>query len=331
MTTHRDQHQRILVTGAGGFLGRAVSLAAGRAGHDVHLLHRRRGASKVGQSAPVQEWTADLTDTAAVRDVLRRAMPDVIVHCAGYANASRGLAQVEPAVRDNLVATACLMSAAAEIGGIRVVLCGSVEAPGGRVLADQVVPNSPYAASKFAEATYARMFHHLYGLDVSIARLAVVYGPGDARPAKLIPHIVTRLMQGETAELSSGRRLIDWIHIDDAAAGLLACAVRDDLGGRTVDIGTGLLTSVADIARIVAGLLGRTELLRLGSIPDRPSELECAADANATERLIGWRAAVPLKTGLEQTIAWFRSVAPRPQKAVLTVYGDALNTSPVRA
>ena len=315
---------RLLVTGAGGFLGGAVCRAALAAGAETHALHRRFvDADGSGARNGIRYVSADLTDVKAVGDVLRTVRPDVIIHCAGYANAGRGLAHVDPALQDNLVATAGLLSAVAEVGGIRVVLSGSVETPGGSATADTVVPNSPYAASKFAEACYARMFHEVYGVNVSIARLAVVYGPGEARPGKLIPFIAGHLARGEPAELTSGRRRIDWIYIDDAAAGLLACAARDDLGGRTIEIGTGNLTPVAEVARQIAALLGRPDLLRFGALPDRPNELEIAVDAGATERLIGWRSSVSLEAGLAHTVNWFRSPVSRDPIPTLTVYATA--------
>ena len=95
---------RLLVTGAGGFLGGAVCRAALAAGAETYALHRRSsGADGSGLRNAIRHVSSDLTDTKAVGDILRSVRPDIIIHCAGYANASRGLAHVEPALQDNVV------------------------------------------------------------------------------------------------------------------------------------------------------------------------------------------------------------------------------------
>ncbi|HEX8914717.1 MAG TPA: NAD-dependent epimerase/dehydratase family protein [Humisphaera sp.] len=300
----------MLVTGATGFLGSAACAAARDAGAEVHALIRR--GSDAGDSPRLQAvarfWQADLAVPAEVERVLSELRPDAVLHAAGHSSAERTIRAVGPTLRDNLVATASLLTACHEAGVARVVLCGSTEAPSGAV--EDVVPSSPYAASKLAESFYGRMFHRLYGLGVVEARLSVTYGPGRERPGKLIPHLIGRLLSGRPAELSSGRRRIDWLYVDDAAAGLVACLAAPGIDGRTIELGTGTLTSVQTVATRIADLVGRPDLLRLGVLPDRTNEVERRIDPAVARQLLGWQAQVGVDDGLARTVEHYRRVFP---------------------
>jgi nucleoside-diphosphate-sugar epimerase len=111
---------------------------------------------------------------------------------------------------------------------------------------------------------------------------------------KLVPHILSRLLRGEPAELSSGRAEFDWVYVDDVADALVALAASDAGAARNVDIGCGVLTSVRDVALGLARRLGATALLKLGAIGDRRGELTRCADVEETAKLIGWRARIGL-------------------------------------
>ncbi len=246
-----------------------------------------------------------LGEQAEVREALQSLRPHVVIHAAGHSSADRTVRAVAPTLRDNLVATVNLLTACYETGVGRVVLCGSIESPVG--VAEHVVPSSPYAASKFAESAYGRMFHRVYGLGVVEARLSVVYGPGRERPGKLIPHLIDQLLSGRPAELGTGRRRIDWLYVDDAAKGLAACAAGPtSANGQAIDIGTGVLTSVQSVAARIAALIGRPDLLRLGALPDRLDEVERTADPAHAVRLLGWSPQVTLEDGLALTVEQHR-------------------------
>jgi nucleoside-diphosphate-sugar epimerase len=306
--------RRVLVTGANGFLGAAIRQVAIEAGAQVHCL--TRGAippSTAGAGTRSSGWwQADLTDPASLHHVLSEVRPELVLHAAGHSSAERHLGAVAPSLRDNVMATVNLLSVSATLGTVRrVVLAGSIDSPRGS--ADTVAPASAYAASKLVESIYGRMFHRTYGLDVVEARVAVVYGPGQQRPKKLFPHLIGKLLRGEVAELTSGSRIADWTYLADAATAFALCGVAEGIAGHAVDIGTGMMTSVADVARRLAHLVGRPDLLRLGALPDRDGEPERGADAESTARILNWRAAVDLDLGLQRTIDWYRQTLSAPK------------------
>jgi nucleoside-diphosphate-sugar epimerase len=250
-------------------------------------------------------WSrTDLTDFGDVRTLIDSVRPDVVFHLAGHVTGSQQLEHVEPTLDLNLITTVHLLTAATA-ARCRVILTGSMQEPDPQD--PEAVPCSPYAASKWACTGYARMFHSLYQLPVTIARPFMVYGPGQWDLTKLLPYVVVSLLKGEAPRVSSGGRALDWVYVEDVVDGLLLVADSDYVDARTVDLGTGQLVSIRDIVEQVRRLIGSPVEAQFGAIADRPFEQPHAARANETKQMIGWAPATSLHDGLTATLEWFRS------------------------
>jgi UDP-glucose 4-epimerase len=294
--------RRVLVTGASGFIGTRLSATLVAAGADVHAVARTAGAVR-----DVRWWTADLSDADAAARVVRETAPDVVFHLASHVSGARALDAVLPTVRGNLLSTINLLTAAAgRESPPRVVLAGSMEEPDGE--GAPTAPVSPYAAAKAAATSYARMFHALYDLPVVVLRVFMVYGPGPQDEAKVVPYVVRSLQAGEPPRLSSGTRAVDWVYVDDVVAAFVAAAdgAAARACGRTVDIGSGELTTIRSVVERLAELVGRDVAPQFGAVPDRALEREPRADLAPARELLGWAPATRLDEGLAKTVAWFR-------------------------
>jgi nucleoside-diphosphate-sugar epimerase len=236
--------------------------------------------------------------------MIRTATPDVVFHLAGHVTGSQALGDVEPTFTRNLTSTVHLLISAAEVGGCRVVQAGSMQEPD---LNDvDAIPVSPYAASKWACTGYARMFHRLYQFPVVIARLMMVYGPGQWDVTKLLPYVMTTLLSGSSPSVSSGTRMIDWIFIDDVVAGMMVLGMTPKNYGQTIDLGSGVLTSIREIVEHAAALIGSNIPIAFGSAPDRPYDRPRTARTEETRRLTGWSAETSLAEGLRRTVEYWR-------------------------
>jgi len=290
--------RRCVVTGAGGFIGTNLCRRLHQEGAQVYALGRRPEAP-----ACPGEWTAcDVTDLTQVRGVLQALRPQLIFHLASKVSGSQSLEVVVPMLQSNLVGFVNVALVAKELECAGMVTVGSLMEPDQRIPA---IPHSPYAAAKFAASCYARMFAGTYGLPVAIARLMMVYGPGQLDLTKVVPYVITRLLDLQSAELSSGRQEFDWVYVDDVVDALLTIATRPDLAGETIDVGSGALTSVANMASGIASRLNGAHLLRLGALPDRKAEPTRLADVGRTVELLSWQTRVDVETGLDRTIAWY--------------------------
>jgi nucleoside-diphosphate-sugar epimerase len=260
--------------------------------------------------------TADLGDPGAAGRLVESVRPDVVIHLAGAVRGDRSLDAVAPTLSANLIATVELLEAATRMDCRRIVLSGSLleePATGG----PQAVPPSPYGASRWAASAYGRMFHALFDAPVVILRPSFAYGPGQER-TKLIPHVITGLLEGQSPELSSGQRLLDCVYAEDVAHAYVQAASHPGVEGRTIDIGCGVLTSVREIVETIAGAVGPTPgRPRFGTLPVRPLEQRVEVDVDETERVLGWRATTGLEDGLRRTVEWFRDKSSGPRDPLL--------------
>jgi UDP-glucose 4-epimerase len=292
--------QTALVTGGTGFIGSRLCKALSRAGCGVHSVSRRAEPHEEGN---VRWWSGDFAETTTARKILTAVRPDLIFHLAGHVSGARDVARILPTFRDNLTSTVNLLTEAAEIGCRRILLAGSQEEPGPGT--SQALPCSPYAASKLAASAYGRMFHALYGVPVVHLRLFMVYGPGQTDLRKLVPYVILSLLKNEAPLLSCGSRLVDWIYVEDVVEALLAATQTPGIEGTTIDIGSGNLISVREIASHLTRLINANKQPTFGVLPERPMEQVCAANLAETKALIGWEPQTSIAEGLRQTVAWY--------------------------
>jgi nucleoside-diphosphate-sugar epimerase len=292
--------QRLLVTGASGFIGARLCGRVAEEGAIVHGVSRR----PPDEPGKVRWETADLTDERAAREVVERVRPDVVMHLASEVSGSRDSDLLLPMLQANLVAAVNVMLACQAVDA-RVVLAGSMEEPD---LGDpDAVAQSPYAVAKWGALAYARHLHALHGLQVVHLRLFMVYGPGQLDLRKLVPYVTVSLLRGEQPQLTSGLREVDWVFVDDVVDAFMRAAVAPGLAGASLDIGSGTLVSTRDLVVRVRELVGGHVEPGFGAIPDRPLERERAADPRHADDAMGWRPRISLDEGLARTVDFYRS------------------------
>ena len=283
----RPRLDSVLVTGATGFLGRRLAERLQASGARVTCVSRSSAASLDGG------WRrCNLEDADAVERLFDEIRPTHVLHLASLVTGSRELSAVIPTFRANLAAAVHLLTAAVQVGCRSVVLAGSMEEfpvdePG----------RYPYAAAKRAASEYGRFFHQVYGLSAVTLRIGMVYGPGDRRSAGFIPHVVLSQLAGSRPRLSSGKRRVDWVFVDDVADAFVAAAAATDAGGKVLEIGAGRAVSLAEVAARLTAITGGPAP-ELGALPDRANDVDVVMDVEPTRKAIGWRPSVELGEGL---------------------------------
>jgi UDP-glucose 4-epimerase len=234
---------------------------------------------------------------------VREIGPDYIFHLASHVMGAPDLKHALPTFRGNLQSTVNLLCSLSETGCRRMVTTGSLVEPEAGV---RSIPNSPYAAAKWAASDYARMFHALYGFPVAIARVFMVYGPGQQDETKLVPYVIRCLLQGTVPEITSGTHRIDWIFVDDVVSGFVRMALAPDVDGKSVDLGSGTLITIRELVDKICELMETDLVPAYGALPDRPLEPLRIADVAESRRVLGWSPTIGLAEGLSRTINWYR-------------------------
>ena len=294
---HRLSGQKVLVTGASGFIGSHLCRRLSENGAEVHAVSRSQH-----DHDGARWWQADLSDSCVVRALLKDIRPQIIFHLSGQVTGAPDLEFVISTFDSNVVSTVYMLTAAAEIGCDRIVLTASMTEP--QLSSADAIPGSPYGAAKWVSAAYGRMFHALYQTPVTILRPFVAYGPRQ-NPKKIIPYVALSLLRGECPKLASGRWEADWIYIDDVIEGCLTAAYAPGIEGRTFDLGSGTLLSARDIVNRIVNLIGTTITPSLGVLTDRPAEEIRVADLTHAKEKLGWSPTISIDEGLARTVAWY--------------------------
>jgi len=263
--------RRVLVTGASGFVGRAVLDALARGDMEVVALSRRPPSR---EARPRLGWLAvDMLDAPALRRAVAKAGCDTCIHLAwdvgpGY--------WTSPASLDWLAAGATLLRAFREAGGTRFVGAGTCAEHDWTGIGDAALredaarrPATLYGAAKAALWDVAASYAAGTGLEAAWGVVFHAIGPGE-RAGRLLPSIVASLDAGQEARCTAGTQVQDPIDVRDLGAAFARLAASP-LQGR-VNLGRGAPESVAGIARRVAARCGRPDLLRLGALPARAGE-----------------------------------------------------------
>lgn len=296
---------RLLVTGATGFIGRTlVPQLLAQPQVDLTLLLRELYADP-RQLPPFLQAIrpqfeavyADLRNYRLTVRALQQAAPDTVIHLAAV-GATDPFLSISTALAHNLTGTINLARAAFETSGsVRQLIVART--PGEHSMMNV------YAASKASAWNFCQMFSRTHGWAIHGATIFQAYGPH--QPARaLIPAAMRAALAGEDFPMTAGLQERDWIDVRDVAAGLCAMIGQPLHAGETLDLGTGRLTSVADVVRQVYALVnaqrasGGQGRPLIGALPSRPGEeRQQIADVRTTRDRLGWQTAVSLPDGLQ--------------------------------
>ncbi len=291
---------RILVTGATGFIGRALVPHLVQHGLAVTALAREQAARPVwppeitAVRPRLDVVYADLRNFQLTVRAVREAAPDVVIHLAAAGVADPFL-PVDTAVRHNLTGTLNLLRACFEKTFTTRQLI-IARTPG------EWASMNVYAASKAAAWNFCEMYGRTQNWPIHGAMIFQAYGPGQS-PRNLIPAAITAARAGQDFPMTAGTQQRDWIYVTDVAAGLTAMLGAPLTSGETIELGSGQAISLLDVVQLIYQLTGRGGRPLPNTLPSRPGEVEIqVANAVYTRERIGWGTAVTLEEGIRQMV-----------------------------
>jgi UDP-glucose 4-epimerase len=305
--------RRVLVTGAGGFVGANLARSLVRNGHDVVALVRPGGSrwrleDMVGD---LRMTEVELADEDAVYDAVARSRAEWIFHLAAHGGYSweQGFRRI---VETNLVATGYLLAAASRMGCDAVVHAGSSSEYGHKDHApsetEALEPNSAYAVTKAAASALCHHVARESGLRVVTLRLYSAYGPWE-EPRRLIPTLITRGLRGELPPLVSPTTARDFIHVSDVCDAFIVAAQAAVPPGSIYNLGTGRQTTMREMVELARRVLSIDMTPSWETAAARTWDTNTwVANISAARRELRWEPQISLERGFEATVDWLRSM-----------------------
>lgn len=313
--------RRVLVTGAGGFIGSHLVELLVRSGAHVRAMTHYNGRSDIGMLADVppdvrdsiEIMPGDITDPFLVRRAVQSV--DTVFHLAALIAIPYSYRAPASYVATNVTGTLNVLEAVRDLEIPRMVHTSTSEIYGTArytPIDEQhpPQPQSPYAAAKLSGDYLAESFHRTFGTPVAIIRPFNTYGPRQSARA-VIPTIAAQLVAGKrTISLGDLRPVRDLTYVTDTARGFLAVATTDACIGKVTNIGNGKGITIGDLARLLGEVAGRDDF----EIVEDPQRLrpptsevfELIADTSRARELFGWQPQVSLREGLAKVVAYVR-------------------------
>ena len=307
-----DCNGKVLITGATGFIGSALAVRLANLGCEVHCPVRPKNTERINQLKKYcKVHIVDNYFQTLFEEAWAKASPDYVFHLAseGVLVKGRSEATIE---QTNVDLMERVLQVAKGKNLRRLVYTGSCSeyAPQdfGQLISEEhpTEPQSLYGRAK-AEATQRGVaLAKKWSIPFVSLRLFGAYGPGEASE-RLIPHIITQLSRGESANLTSGDQMRDFLYIDDVISGLLLAAqIKQGLGG-IYNLCSGTPRTVRSVGETVARIMKKDQgFLKWGAIPHRKDESQWIVGDNAKfKELTNWTPQVTLEVGIQKMIPFY--------------------------
>lgn len=307
--------KKVLVTGAGGFIGSHLVEELIKKAGKVNAFVRYNSKRSCGNLSFIDKkvlgeaeiFFGDLRDT----DILAKAMADVdvVFNLAALVGIPYSYINPHEVAMVNIIGTLNMLTAAREEGVEKFVQTSTSEVYGSPDAfpikeTSTLKPQSPYSASKISSDAIALSFYYSFNMPVAIIRPFNTYGPRQSARA-VIPAIINQAVAGGVVKLGAGKPRRDFTYVKDTIAGFIKIAESKKAAGEVINIGTGKDISVDELVEMIGRLLNRELKIRRDSKRIRPNKSEVTrlqADNTKARRLLNWKPAFTLEQGLRETI-----------------------------
>jgi NAD dependent epimerase/dehydratase len=310
---------RVLVTGAGGFIGSHLVEACVAQGWKVRAMVRYNSRNHWGwlDESPERENIEVVSGDVRDYDSVARAMEgcETVFHLAALIGIPYSYVSPLAYLRTNVEGTYNILEAARVLEEGKVLITSTSETYGTAqyVPIDErhpAVAQSPYAATKVAADQLALSYHRSFGLRVKVVRPFNTFGPRQSARA-FIPTVISQILQNERPlRLGSLAPTRDYTYVKDIVAAFIVLAQSTHFDGMPINVGTGTEISMGQLVQKIGALMGTEVEVTTSTERVRPAESEVErliCDSRRMRELTSWRAQYDLETGLQETIDWFRT------------------------
>jgi NAD dependent epimerase/dehydratase len=320
MKTELLTKQKILVTGADGFIGSHLVESLVNKGLQVRAFVYYNSFNSWGwldtfsedKLSKIDVFAGDIRDPNGVRNAMQGI--DVVFHLAALIAIPFSYHSPDSYVDTNIKGTLNVLQAARDTGCSRVIITSTSEVYGTAqyVPIDERHPfqgQSPYSATKIGADRIAESFYRTFKTPVTIVRPFNTYGPRQSARA-VIPTIITQLIKGaKEIKLGSIHPTRDFNYVKDTVAGFIAISETEATIGEEINIASQQEISIGELAsEIIDEINPRAKILAEDKrVRPEKSEVERLLGSNEKIRsMTKWQPGYSLKQGIRETIEWFR-------------------------
>lgn len=320
MSKHSWSGEKVLVTGAGGFIGSHLVEALVEKGADVKAFVRYNSRNDLGAlnlaSKDIRDEVeiifGDIRDLPTIQDVIQGM--SFVFHLGALISIPYSYIHPAEVVETNIIGTLNILLAARNSDVDRIVHTSTSEVYGTalRIPINEEHPlqaQSPYSASKIGADKLAESFFRSYDLPVVTLRPFNTYGPRQSARA-VIPSIISQALTQNTIRLGNLDARRDLTYVMDTVNGLLKVAEARGVEGETFNLGTGDEVRIGDLAREIISLVNKPIKIVVDPKRLRPEKSEVqrlVSDNSSAKEKLAWEPKTSLSKGLESTIGWFRN------------------------
>ncbi len=309
--------KKVLITGAGGFIGSHLTEDLVKAGASVRVFIRYNSRNGRGNLEDLEQReleeieiiAGDLRDA----DVIERSVKgcNAVFHLGALVGIPYSYKNPREVIETNILGTFNILTAARDHGVERIVHTSTSEVYGSAryVPIDEAHPlqgQSPYSASKIGADKLAESFYASYNLPVVTVRPFNCYGPRQSARA-VIPTLITQALASEEILLGNTEAIRDFTFVSDTVEGFIKAAQKQAAVGKVINVGSGQEISIGQLAQIIIATLGSSGKIVLDESRVRPSRSEVnrlLADNRLAKETLEWEPQVSLEEGIKKTMAW---------------------------
>ncbi|WP_047808717.1 SDR family NAD(P)-dependent oxidoreductase [Desulfosporosinus acididurans] len=309
--------KKVLITGAGGFIGSHLTEALVKAGASVRVFIRYNSRNGRGNLEDLEQReleeieiiAGDLRDA----DVIERSVKgcNAVFHLGALVGIPYSYKNPREVIETNILGTFNILTAARDHGVERIVHTSTSEVYGSAryVPIDEAHPlqgQSPYSASKIGADKLAESFYASYNLPVVTVRPFNCYGPRQSARA-VIPTLITQALASEEILLGNTEAIRDFTFVSDTVEGFIKAAQKQAAVGKVINVGSGQEISIGQLAQVIIATLGSSGKIVLDESRVRPSRSEVnrlLADNRLAKETLEWEPQVSLEEGIKKTMAW---------------------------
>jgi len=310
---------KILVTGAGGFIGSHLTELLVEQGYSVKAFVHYNSRNywgwleKSSCKNEIEVITGDIRDYDSVYNAMKNC--DTVFHLAALIGIPYSYVSPLAYIKTNIEGTYNILQSARELSVKNVLITSTSETYGTAqyIPIDEnhpLVGQSPYSATKIGADQLALSFYNSFNLPVKIVRPFNTYGPRQSARA-IIPTIITQILSGKNEiMLGNLNPTRDLTFVKDTANGFLEIAKSDRLFGEITNIGMNIEISIGNLAELIIQLMGDKVEIIYDSQRIRPEKSEVKRLCCDNSKLLqntSWRPKYTLEKGLKETIEWFKN------------------------